>query len=83
LPGDFDFDLDVDGLDFLKWQRGQSPTPFSASDLADWETNYGTDFPLVAAASVVPEPLSGLTLILAATILCQRRAGFLFRSHVT
>ena len=83
LPGDFDFDLDVDGLDFLKWQRGQSPTPFSASDLTDWETNYGMVFPLVVAATAVPEPATGLTLILAATILCQRRAGFLFRSHVT
>ena len=25
LPGDFDFDGDVDGRDFLMWQRGESP----------------------------------------------------------
>ena len=42
LPGDFDFDGDVDGHDFLKWQRGESPNPLSQSDLADWEANYGT-----------------------------------------
>jgi|GEM_PF-1645102 len=41
LLGDFDFDRDVDGEDFLKWQRGESPSPLSQSDLADWEANYG------------------------------------------
>ncbi len=39
--GDCDGNLVVDGADFLRWQRGQSPDPFSASDLADWEANYG------------------------------------------
>jgi hypothetical protein len=81
LPGDFDFDLDVDGLDFLKWQRGQSPTPNSASDLADWETNYGVG-PLSAVATTVPEPSTGLTLMLAATIFCHHRARLLLRTHV-
>jgi len=41
-PGDYDDDFDVDGLDFLKWQRGESPNPLSQSDLAAWEANYGT-----------------------------------------
>jgi hypothetical protein len=41
LLGDFDRDGDVDGRDFLVWQRGGSPTPFSASDLAHWQANYG------------------------------------------
>jgi len=40
-PGDFNVDGTYDGLDFLKWQRGESPDPLSASDLADWEANYG------------------------------------------
>jgi hypothetical protein len=48
LPGDFDFDGDVDGRDFLRWQRGQSTTPQSSGDLADWQNNYGTGSPLVA-----------------------------------
>ena len=30
IPGDFDFDFDVDGGDFLIWQRGGSPSPLSA-----------------------------------------------------
>jgi hypothetical protein len=41
LAGDFDFDRDGDGEDFLIWQRGESPSPLSQSDLADWEANYG------------------------------------------
>ena len=42
ITGDFDLDGDVDGYNFLKWQRGESPNPLSQSDLADWEANYGT-----------------------------------------
>jgi len=42
FAGDFNGDGIVDGLDFLKWQRGESPNPLSQSDLADWEANYGT-----------------------------------------
>ena len=53
-PGDFDFDGDVDGRDFLVWQRGGSTTALSASDLADWQANYGVG-PLASSASV-PEP---------------------------
>lgn len=43
--GNFDGDAlpagDVDGHDFLQWQRGNSPTPLSAADLATWKDNYG------------------------------------------
>jgi hypothetical protein len=59
-PGDFDLDGDVDGHDFLLWQRGGSPSPFSPSDLALWQTNYGA--PSVVALSAVPEPSSLLIL---------------------
>ena len=60
--GDFDGNLVVDGADFLLWQRGGSPTPFSPGDLALWQSQYGMTFPLAAAAAV-PEP-GGLTLML-------------------
>ena len=52
-PGDFDLDGDVDGGDFLVWQRGGSPNPISAADLALWKANYAT---AVAAGGAVPEP---------------------------
>ena len=32
-----DLDRMVDGSDFLKWQRGESPIPLSASDLVAWQ----------------------------------------------
>jgi hypothetical protein len=79
LPGDFDFDLDVDGLDFLKWQRGQSPTPSSASDLADWETNYGTVPSLSTASTPVPEPAT-YVMLLSMLPLLLRIGGPLWRN---
>ncbi len=62
VPGDFDGDGDVDGSDFLIWQRGDSPGgPLSPQDLQDWQNNYS---PLVAAVGAVPEPGS-LILVMA------------------
>jgi hypothetical protein len=59
LAGDYDLDGDVDGRDFLVWQRGASPNPLSAGDLADWQNNYGggQDGSL-ASQFIVPEPAS-------------------------
>jgi hypothetical protein len=53
-PGDFDFDGDVDGRDFLVWQRGGSPNALSAGDLADWQAGYGVG--ALSAVTAVPEP---------------------------
>jgi hypothetical protein len=41
-PGDFDYDADVDGADFLVWQRGESPSPMSMVDLSSWRNDFGT-----------------------------------------
>jgi hypothetical protein len=72
--GDFDTDGDVDGADFLLWQRGGSPTPLSGSDLALWQANYGTGTLLAAtSAAAVPEPASASLLILSALVLVGRR----------
>jgi hypothetical protein len=54
---DFDIDGDVDGRDFLAWQRGESPSPWSGSDLAAWQTQYGSP-PLVSALRLLPSALS-------------------------
>jgi hypothetical protein len=62
-PGDFNGDGTVDGRDFLAWQRGDSPTPLSAGDLANWQTNYDAG-PLVAANVAVPEPTTLILLTL-------------------
>ncbi len=73
LAGDFDFDADVDGADFLKWQRAESPIPMSTSDLADWEANFGVVGPPSSASAAVPEPTSGILLILGLALLSHRQ----------
>ncbi len=70
-PGDFDADGDVDGRDFLLWQRGGSPDPFSSDDLAEWQTNYDPG-PLTAGGSLVPEPAAALLLLTALPYFAKR-----------
>lgn len=62
--GDFDGDGDIDGRDFLVWQRGESFDPFSSSDLELWQAEY--DAPPVVASVAVPEPSSVLCLLVLA-----------------
>lgn len=50
LPGDFDSDGDVDGRDFLAWQRDPN-----VGNLADWQENYVSPEGSSAAVAV-PEP---------------------------
>lgn len=71
-PGDFDGDGDVDGRDFLVWQRGGSSNPFSPSDLADWHANFGWIDGL-APSYAVPEPTAwGLMLTPLLWGICRR-----------
>ncbi len=65
VAGDFDGDEDVDGADFLQWQRrlGAAVDPLGAGDLVNWRNNFGSA-PTVpagqAAAGTVPEPNGAL-----------------------
>ena len=55
-PGDFDF---------LKWQRGDLSNPPSQSDLDDWLATFGNiASPITTASITVPEPSTGIMLIL-------------------
>jgi hypothetical protein len=60
--GDFDDDGDIDGQDFLIWQRGGSPNSLSAEDLELWQEQYGT-FPPLSAARAIPEPTTGALIL--------------------
>jgi hypothetical protein len=66
-PGDFDADGDVDGADFLEWQRNDGTT----DGLSDWQNGYPTPGTL-AAITAVPEPLA-LGMVVPATVLLASR----------
>jgi hypothetical protein len=81
LNADFDEDGDVDGSDFLTWQRGfgierdatlsqgdaNGNGAVNASDRAVWEQQYGTSD--LSGVAVVPEPDSVALAILALIIV--------------
>jgi hypothetical protein len=72
--GDFDMDSDVDGADFLMWQRGESPNPLSQPDLTGWEDNYGTiSGSMTTASTAIPEPSTCLMLLLGTMAMFFRR----------
>jgi len=76
LPGDFDANTNVDGTDFLKWQRDDG----SAAGLSDWEGNFGTSFPLSGlSAAIVPEPASGVLLVLGLSAMLFRRRAVTYQ----
>jgi len=85
---DFDDDQDVDGIDFLAWQRGfgvgtthaQGDANFDgvvdSADLGAWESQYGAPPNLTAIVSV-PEPTTAIQLMvfvpLVLSVLNRRR----------
>ena len=73
-PGDFDLDGDVDGQDFLLWQRNPG-----VGDLADWEANYGAPSLSAAVAGAVPEPASAVLLGLCFCMFAGHRRCFISR----
>jgi hypothetical protein len=68
--GDFDLDGDVDGNDFLVWQRGESPGGVIPEDLAEWIANFPQ-----AGAAAVPEPASAALLGSFALVWAAGRRG--------
>jgi len=74
LSGDFDDDFDVDGADFLEWQRA-FPI-LDQLDLQNWQDNYGEALPPLSA---VPEPSTRLLLLAALPLLFRR---VLFSRHI-
>ena len=75
VNGDFDLDNDVDGADFLLWQRGEVTNPPSTTALIAWETQYGTSAPLATFSASVPEPSSILLVLFSSTICIASRNG--------
>ena len=68
IPGDFDGDGNVDGADFLVWQRDPG-----VGNLADWQANFGTGS-AQAGGAAVPEPASRVVaVVLFATLAMLAR----------
>ena len=68
--GDFDGDGDVDGDDFLAWQR----TDGTSGGLSDWTSNYPTALAAAAgASSAVPEPSTALLVAFAMVLMSAPR----------
>jgi len=75
-------DGDIDGVDFLTWQRGLGTSGATTVangdynydglvdgfDLSVWGNQYGTGTAVLAASAVVPEPSTALLLLCAAAI---------------
>lgn len=73
--GDLDADGRFTGSDFLAWQRGDSPQPISDSDLANWQSRYGSQSPGPGTINAIPEPGTA-GLLLMATLSLAVRAMF-------
>jgi len=71
LATDYDGDNDVDGNDFLIWQRGLGTT-HDADDLATWRTEFGQTA-AAAAIGAVPEPGSLALLAMGAAGISSYR----------
>ena len=84
---DFDDDGDVDGIDFLTWQRG-TPVPGFATksegdangdgyvndlDLGIWQDQFGPGGAEAAAVASVPEPATLLLLAMVGLATCLTR----------
>ncbi len=68
---DFNGDGNVDGRDFLAWQRGESPNFLSPSDLALWQNEYGSG--TLASLNAVPEPSAVLLICFVTSFAALRR----------
>jgi glucose/arabinose dehydrogenase len=82
---DFDDDGDVDGRDFLIWQRSSNTVGYytagdanhdgfvDSADLAIWQDQYGSPSPLLSPSTSVPEPSVLTLLLITATSLLSRQ----------
>lgn len=68
IAGDFDDDNDVDGRDFLLWQRDTG-----IGNLTEWQDHYDQPSGLASSLHAVPEPGSFVLICMAGVVLTSRR----------
>lgn len=82
--GDFDSNSQVDGADFLQWQRGFGATSAAHSqgdgdedgdvdraDLSVWEASFATTYPATAAATTAPLEVSSAGALAASLLSAE------------
>lgn len=67
-PGDFNGDGNVDGRDFLAWQRDPN-----VGSLADWQTHYGAG--TLSNIAAIPEPSSIMFAVFGVVVAAAYRRG--------
>jgi len=84
---DFDSDTDVDGHDFLTWQRGYDVAGTRAEgdanrdgfvdgdDLQAWQEQYGALLASGAATEAIPEPTGSVLMLTALFLVVRRRCA--------
>jgi hypothetical protein len=88
LPGDVVRDGLVDGLDYVTWSNNYEPFVWGKTweqgdmnddgfvdgvDFVVWSNNYHEPLPAPGGGGLVPEPASGLVLVLGAAAVVRRR----------
>ena len=73
VSADFDADSDVDGHDFLLWQRGlgdaDSDGETNGVDLAVWKADFGQMAATSSSLAIVPEPAALVLVLIGVTWL--------------
>src|SRR5262249_50349183 len=89
FTADFDQDLDVDGADFLIWQRNKGLSGMAtnnqgdadgdkdvdAADLSLWQTQFGSVNTSLPASAPIPDPPAALLLLTAAVCGLSRHSN--------
>jgi gluconolactonase len=85
LPGDFEYDGDVDAADLAPWRTGFGQTgaaldadanadgAVNAADFLIWQQQLGSNSPSVPAGAAVPEPGAWLLAFMATAATTRRR----------
>jgi hypothetical protein len=73
IPGDFNNDLVVDAADYTVWRDGFG-VDYDEQDYLDWKNNFGMTGGGAVGAAAVPEPTTGILLVLAAAMVMMERA---------
>lgn len=81
IAGDFDQDFDVDGRDFLTWQREASVGGLGISDFVDWQQSYPANQMLVGVTAPEPTTLGLASCILIAAFSRRNRTSKTTRVH--